>query len=138
MTWRRALVVAIVLAALTAFAIFAVARPADDEDQAVGAAVEAIDGTTPNVGTWGSCDYEPGLSNAILRPRYRCVVRSCRRVRGRVEVTHDLLGGWSYEVTEGAVAGLPTTGDADPNETTTRTELDPASWQPDGICARGG
>jgi hypothetical protein len=137
MTRRRVAVAAILLAAATAFVVFAIVRPANDEDQAVGAAVEAIDGTTPNVGTWGSCDYEPGVSNAILRPRYGCVVRSCRRVLGRIEVTHDLLGGWSYEIKEGR-SGHSRTGEADPNETTTVTELDPAEWTSGGNCSHGG
>lgn len=133
---RRIGIAAILLAAATAFVVFAIARPADDEDQAVGAAVEAIDGTTPNVGTWGTCEYEPELSNVILRPRYKCVVRSCRRVIGRIEVTHDLLGGWSYEIEEGR-AGVPRTGNAEPNETTTVTELDPAEWRRGGNCSGG-
>ena len=127
----------ILLAAAAAFAVFTLARPADDEDQAVGAAVEAIDGATPNVGTWGSCDYDPGLSNAILRPRYKCVVRSCRTVIARIDVTHYLLGGWSYEIKED-VAGGPRRGDAEPNETTRVTELDPGEWERDGNCGRDG
>lgn len=137
MTRRRAAMAGIVLAVLAAFAVFAVARPAGDEDDAVGAAVEAIDGMTPNVGTWGSCDYEPGLSNVLLRPRYRCVVRECRKVLARVEVTHDLLGGWRYEVTEDPVRGRRS-GDAEPNETTKVTELDPAEWRKGGLCAAIG
>jgi hypothetical protein len=128
---------AVAVAALVAFAVFGVVRPAKHEDDAVAVAVEAIDGTTPNVGTWGSCDYEPGFSNAILRPRYRCVVRLCRRVRGRVEVTHDLLGGWSYEVTA-SIPGIAKTGDSDASEATKITELDPAEWMPGGLCGDGG
>lgn len=126
------------LAALAAFAVLAVAEPADDEEDAVGVAVLAIDGTTPNVGTWGSCDYEPGPSNAILRPRYGCVVRSCRRVRGRVEVTHDLLGDWSYEVTE-SLPGVTRTGTTEADDYLPRiTELDPAEWRKGGLCDAAG
>jgi hypothetical protein len=57
-------------------------------------------------------------------------------VLGRIDVTHDLLGGWSYEIKEGR-AGVPRTGDAEPNETTTVTELYPAEWERGGNCSHG-
>jgi hypothetical protein len=115
------------------FAKYAVVRPEGREDEAVGAAINAVEGDDPTVGTWGSCEHQPGPSAFRLRPRYDCVVRSCDKVIARLEVTDDLLDGWRFELRGQQPAGTDLRrGDTEPLPSTTITELDASTLS--GFC----
>lgn len=116
-----------------------VIAPEDNEDAAVGAAVNAVEGDDPNAGTWGSCEHKPDLSAFQLRARYDCRVRSCNKLIARLEVTDDLLNGWTFELTGGQPAGTDLrTGDIEPlpSTTITRDDVDLSVCPPDARPCR--
>jgi hypothetical protein len=97
--WIAAGLAAAALFASATWVAFATVKPAKDEDGAVGAAVNVVDGDDPNAGTWAACDYAPDAGVVLLRVRYECVVRSCRLELARLEVVDRLLeDDWTYEV----------------------------------------
>lgn len=97
--WIAAGVAAVVLLAVAAWLAFATLEPAEDEDGAIGAAVNVVDGDDPNAGTWASCDYAPDARVFLLRVRYECVVRACRLELARLELVDRLTDDdWTYEV----------------------------------------
>lgn len=133
--WAAVACLAIGFTAAGVFVAYAVVRPEDREDQAVGAAINALEGDDPNVGTWGSCEHEPGFGALRLRARYKCVVRSCELVLARLDVTDDLLDGWTFQVTSTRHPELyPAKGEIEPVPSTTITELDEVT-RTEGICA---
>lgn len=126
---------AITLGAGAAFVAYAVVGPGDREDEAVGAAINALEGDDPNVGTWGSCEHELSFDALRLRARYKCVVRSCKLVLARLDVTDDLLDGWTFQVTSTRHPELyPEKGETESLPSTTITELDEVT-RTEGLCA---
>ena len=120
---RRTFVVAatlVVLAAVAVAIILLAKRPDQDETLAASAAETAMFDTDPPAGTSASCDFVPSISLVVFDAHYDCVARTCGNEFARLQITHQLFGGWSYRVTSGGAVGLPSEGrtvttDADPS-----------------------
>src|SRR4051812_29149848 len=127
----RARRVAIAVSILVALAVVAVVvvflakRPDQHETEAASAAKVAMYDTEPDPGTNASCEFAPSISLAVFKAHYDCVARTCRIEEARLQVTHELFGGWSYRITSGGQLGTPSEGH------TVTTDQDPSHLDPD-------
>ena len=99
-------------------------RPADATDEAATAAVNAIWGDDPPAGAYGECRHAPYIGFIVLRARYSCVVHRCYRESARLDVTHNLLDGWSYRITRGGIPYVSPSGATSPTRSAA-TKLNP-------------
>jgi hypothetical protein len=96
---RRRLIIAVIAAlGLLAFLVFVGVHGDGQTRSAASAALVSIEGDDPTGGTGAKCDYRPDIKLVVLRTRYNCVVTSCKKVIGRVEITHTLGDGWRYRI----------------------------------------
>jgi hypothetical protein len=107
--WRL-LVAMVVVVLVMGFAVEGV-REGRLTRAAATAAVIAVEGDDPTAGANGSCEYAPGASLVLLRARFHCVVKLCHAELAKLDVTHVVLGGWSYTATrQSSPALMPRSG----------------------------
>ena len=111
MVKRRRLIIAVsaTLAALLALVVFVGVLGDGQTRPAASAALVSIEGDDPTGGSGATCDYRPDIELVVLRTRYQCVVTSCKKVIGRVGITHTLGDGWRYRIRY-AAAGIAARG----------------------------
>lgn len=103
--WRWLAATVPILAPVGAFVVFGLIRPAGNTYDAGSAAVNAMWGIDPPMGSHASCDHAPDANLLLLKARYECVLLSCRGEVGRIEIYDALLGGWSYKITDDPLPG---------------------------------